>query len=91
MRGTPEPAACGSCSSADLPSLELDQAPSQVAQTLGDALLVLDEREAHEALAARAEAGARGQGDLAVAVFVDVGESGSRTAGPILETFLRAA
>lgn len=29
------------------------------------------------------------QGDLAVAVFVEVGESGSRTAGPILETFLR--
>ncbi len=31
------------------------------------------------------------RGDLAVAVFVDVGESGSRTAGPILEAFLRAA
>jgi cell division protein FtsI/penicillin-binding protein 2 len=31
------------------------------------------------------------QGDLAVAVFVEVGESGSRTAGPILEQFLRAA
>lgn len=31
------------------------------------------------------------QGDLAVAVFVQVGESGSRTAGPILEAFLRAA
>jgi cell division protein FtsI/penicillin-binding protein 2 len=30
-------------------------------------------------------------GDLAVAVFVDVGESGSRTAGPVLEQFLRAA
>ena len=30
------------------------------------------------------------QGDLAVAVFVEVGESGSRTAGPILEEFLRA-
>lgn len=30
-------------------------------------------------------------GDLAVAVFVDVGESGSSTAGPILERFLRAA
>ncbi len=29
------------------------------------------------------------QGDLAVAVFVDVGESGSQTAGPILEEFLR--
>jgi cell division protein FtsI/penicillin-binding protein 2 len=29
------------------------------------------------------------QGDLAVAVFVDVGESGSHTAGPILERFLR--
>ncbi|MCW2793977.1 MAG: penicillin-binding protein transpeptidase, partial [Nocardioides sp.] len=31
------------------------------------------------------------QGDLAVAVFVDVGASGSGTAGPILEAFLRAA
>ncbi len=31
------------------------------------------------------------QGDLAVAVFVEIGESGSRTAGPILEEFLRAA
>ena len=31
------------------------------------------------------------QGDLAVAVFVDRGESGSSTAGPILEAFLRAA
>ena len=31
------------------------------------------------------------QGDLAVAVFVEVGESGSRTAGPLLEQFLRAA
>jgi cell division protein FtsI/penicillin-binding protein 2 len=30
-------------------------------------------------------------GDLAVAVFVDVGESGSHTAGPILEEFLRRA
>jgi cell division protein FtsI/penicillin-binding protein 2 len=30
-------------------------------------------------------------GDLAVAVFVDVGASGSRTAGPVLEQFLRAA
>ncbi len=30
-------------------------------------------------------------GDLAVAVFVDVGESGSQTAGPVLERFLRAA
>ena len=30
-------------------------------------------------------------GDLAVAVFVDVGESGSRTAGPLLEAFLRSA
>lgn len=29
------------------------------------------------------------QGDLAVAVFVEIGESGSRTAGPILEEFLR--
>ena len=31
------------------------------------------------------------QGDLAVAVFVDVGDSGSGTAGPILESFLREA
>ncbi len=31
------------------------------------------------------------QGDLAVAVFVDRGSSGSGTAGPILEAFLRAA
>jgi cell division protein FtsI/penicillin-binding protein 2 len=31
------------------------------------------------------------QGDLAVAVFVEDGESGSQTAGPILEGFLRAA
>ena len=31
------------------------------------------------------------QGDLAVAVFVQVGSSGSGTAGPILEAFLRAA
>lgn len=31
------------------------------------------------------------QGDLAVAVFVEVGQGGSATAGPILETFLRAA
>ncbi|WP_193604961.1 penicillin-binding transpeptidase domain-containing protein [Nocardioides dongkuii] len=30
-------------------------------------------------------------GDLAVAVFVEDGESGSRTAGPLLEAFLRAA
>jgi cell division protein FtsI/penicillin-binding protein 2 len=30
-------------------------------------------------------------GDLAVAVFVEVGESGSQTAGPILEEFLRSA
>ena len=29
------------------------------------------------------------QGDLAVAAFVDVGESGSGTAGPLLEAFLR--
>ena len=29
------------------------------------------------------------RGDLAVAVFVDIGESGSQTAGPILERFLR--
>ena len=29
------------------------------------------------------------QGDLAVAVFVETGESGSHTAGPILEDFLR--
>lgn len=31
------------------------------------------------------------QGDLAVAVFVGRGESGSGTAGPVLEAFLRAA
>jgi cell division protein FtsI/penicillin-binding protein 2 len=31
------------------------------------------------------------RGDLAVAVFVDEGSSGSGTAGPILEQFLRAA
>jgi len=31
------------------------------------------------------------QGDLAVAVFVEVGESGSQTAGPLLESFLRTA
>jgi cell division protein FtsI/penicillin-binding protein 2 len=31
------------------------------------------------------------QGDLAVAVFVEEGASGSRTAGPLLEAFLRAA
>lgn len=31
------------------------------------------------------------QGDLAVSVFVRVGDSGSQTAGPILERFLRAA
>ena len=31
------------------------------------------------------------QGDLAVAVFVDVGDFGSTTAGPLLESFLRAA
>ncbi|GAA1507857.1 penicillin-binding transpeptidase domain-containing protein [Nocardioides humi] len=31
------------------------------------------------------------QGDLAVAVFVQTGESGSQTAGPILEDFLRGA
>ncbi|HYO40615.1 MAG TPA: penicillin-binding transpeptidase domain-containing protein [Nocardioidaceae bacterium] len=30
------------------------------------------------------------RGDLAAAVFVDVGESGSQTAGPVLERFLRA-
>ena len=30
------------------------------------------------------------QGDLAVAVFVEVGDSGSHTAGPVLEEFLRA-
>jgi hypothetical protein len=30
-------------------------------------------------------------GDLAVAVFVEVGESGSGTAGPVLEAFLRQA
>jgi cell division protein FtsI/penicillin-binding protein 2 len=32
-----------------------------------------------------------GQGDLAVAVFVDVGDSGSGTAGPLLEQMLRVA
>ena len=32
-----------------------------------------------------------GQGDLAVAVFVEIGQSGSSTAGPLLESFLRAA
>ena len=31
------------------------------------------------------------RGDLAVAAFVEVGESGSRTAGPLLERLLRAA
>ena len=31
------------------------------------------------------------QGDLAVAVFVETGESGSQTAGPLLEEFLRGA
>ncbi|MFL6061145.1 MAG: penicillin-binding transpeptidase domain-containing protein [Marmoricola sp.] len=31
------------------------------------------------------------QGDLAVAVFVDRGQSGSGTAGPVLEAFLKAA
>lgn len=31
------------------------------------------------------------QGDLAVAVFVGEGESGSQTAGPLLEAFLRSA
>jgi cell division protein FtsI/penicillin-binding protein 2 len=31
------------------------------------------------------------QGDLAVAVFVELGESGSQAAGPIIEGFLRAA
>lgn len=31
------------------------------------------------------------QGDLAVAVFVETGESGSQTAGPVLADFLRAA
>ena len=32
-----------------------------------------------------------GQGDLAVAAFVDVGDSGSGTAGPLLEQLLRVA
>lgn len=32
-----------------------------------------------------------GQGDLAVAVYVDEGRGGSRTAGPLLENFLRIA
>jgi cell division protein FtsI/penicillin-binding protein 2 len=31
------------------------------------------------------------QGDFAVAVFVEDGTSGSGTAGPVLEQFLRAA
>ena len=31
------------------------------------------------------------QGDLAVAVFVNDGESGSRTAGPLLRRFLAGA
>ena len=31
------------------------------------------------------------QGDLAVAVFVSDGESGSRTAGPLLRRFLAEA
>ena len=31
------------------------------------------------------------QGDLAVAVFVETGQSGSQTAGPLLEAFLRGA
>ena len=31
------------------------------------------------------------QGDLAVAVYVEDGESGSGTAGPLLEAFLRGA
>jgi cell division protein FtsI/penicillin-binding protein 2 len=31
------------------------------------------------------------QGDLAAAVFVQDGASGSRTAGPLLEEFLRSA
>jgi hypothetical protein len=31
------------------------------------------------------------QGDLAVAAFVEEGKSGSQTAGPILEEFLRKA
>ena len=31
------------------------------------------------------------QGDLAVAVFVEEGELGSSTAGPLLEAFLRGA
>jgi cell division protein FtsI/penicillin-binding protein 2 len=32
-----------------------------------------------------------GQGDLAVCAFVDVGETGAGTAGPLLEEFLRGA
>ena len=32
-----------------------------------------------------------GKGDLAVAVFVQDGQSGSRTAGPLLRTFLNGA
>jgi hypothetical protein len=30
-----------------------------------------------------------GQGDLAVCAFVDVGQTGAGTAGPLLEQFLR--
>jgi len=32
-----------------------------------------------------------GQGDLAVCAFVDVGQTGAGTAGPLLEQFLRGA
>ena len=32
-----------------------------------------------------------GQGDLAVCAFVDVGQTGAGTAGPLLESFLRGA
>jgi hypothetical protein len=31
------------------------------------------------------------QGDLAVAVFVNTGQSGSKTAGPLLKEFLEGA
>src|SRR4051812_11278898 len=51
---------------ADVPSLpQLGQAAAQVAQALGDALLVLDEGEADEAFAAGAEADTGRQGDFA--------------------------
>ena len=44
-----------------------------------------------QAAVAHARLDGRGRGDLAVAVFVDRGASGSGTAGPILQTFLEVA